>query len=388
MARRWCRSRRRSRSSSTSRSTEAGARAAFHLRANDGGDVPGALQMHRRDAALHAQPAAGVRPELPDRGGRRAGQQRRRRGHGERFPQHVPQLCRCRASSARVPADGDRHAQPVHRLRDPLQRADRPGDGDGEPPDDAAALADAGLHLWHAAYPATQMRQPAQPTPSSSASAPSPRPIMPCAIGPNIADPYGNITGQIARHNLPHRSAAAVDRDRLDRADRDLQRAESGADRAQLGQYRAGVAAALPPAGRRPEAAIPRLVQPDAARYGAAAPLDGASSTRRSISRRSAGSTWWRTAGGSIPASTCCCSTSRRATSRSRMCWWSRTLNLTLKAGERDALVWANDLQSGQPVAGSGAGVLRQPGRGAWQCHHRCRRRGADRASSAPRIAA
>ena len=27
-------------------------------------------------------------------------------------------------------------------------------------------------------------------------------------------------------------------------------------------------------------------------------------------------------------------------------------LNLTLKAGERDALVWANDLQSGQPVAG------------------------------------
>jgi hypothetical protein len=27
-------------------------------------------------------------------------------------------------------------------------------------------------------------------------------------------------------------------------------------------------------------------------------------------------------------------------------------LNLTLKAGERDALVWANDLQSAQPVAG------------------------------------
>ena len=27
-------------------------------------------------------------------------------------------------------------------------------------------------------------------------------------------------------------------------------------------------------------------------------------------------------------------------------------LNLTLKAGERDALVWANDLQSGQPVPG------------------------------------
>src|SRR6185436_16428930 len=27
-------------------------------------------------------------------------------------------------------------------------------------------------------------------------------------------------------------------------------------------------------------------------------------------------------------------------------------INLTLKAGERDALVWANDLQGGQPVAG------------------------------------
>ena len=45
-------------------------------------------------------------------------------------------------------------------------------------------------------YPGDQMRRPVPPSPSTSASVPSHRPITRGEIGPNIADPYGNVTGQ------------------------------------------------------------------------------------------------------------------------------------------------------------------------------------------------
>ncbi len=100
----------------------------------------------RRDADLHAKPAARVRPGLRIEVDAGLGGQRRQR-HGGRLQQQL----RHGAAAAHPRHYASRRRpgrQPLHRLRHPVQRADRPRHGDGQHPDDAAALTHTGLHLF------------------------------------------------------------------------------------------------------------------------------------------------------------------------------------------------------------------------------------------------
>jgi uncharacterized protein YfaS (alpha-2-macroglobulin family) len=328
----------------------ASARAAFHLRAGDGSDVPGALQMIGEtllftpsqrlafDQSYAVELAAGLGGSAVG-----AGMASDFRSTFRSVP--LPKLM------GTLPADGERHAQPYTdftlffntpidpdtvmaniQMTPPLSPTQVYTYGNGLYPGDQSAPSGAtyAFHIGFGAKPSTDYT---------------------VAIGPNIADPYGNTTsqsldiafhtdplppsigivspGQIATYSAANPARIGINSVNVGQASLQLYRLQAD-DLKQ--SYRDWYNQAPP------ENALLRRWTVELN-----TPLDQQTLSQLELLENAARLE---------PGVYLLLLDQPQSGQPQPHVLVVSNLNLTLKAGERDALVWANDLQSGQPVPG------------------------------------
>ena len=328
---------------------EAGARAAFHLRANDGGDVPGALQMIGEtllftpsqrlafDQSYVVEVAAGLGGSA---GGAGLASDFRSTFRSVPLPKIVGTL----------PIDGDRHAQPYTDFtlffNAPIDPATVMANIQMTPPISPTQVYTYGTPL----YPGDQS------VPAGAAYAfhigfgAKPSTDYAVAIGPNIADPYGNTTGQsldITFHTDPLPPSIGIV---CGWPDCDLQRGRirrgSGISSVNIAQASLRLYRLQADDLKQPYRDWYNQAPPDTAllrRWTAQlnTPLDQQTLSQIDLLEN----------GGRLdPGVYLLLLDQPQGSQPQPHVLVVSNLNLTLKAGERDALVWANDLQSGQPV--------------------------------------
>jgi hypothetical protein len=327
---------------------EASARAAFHLRASDGSDVPGALQMIGEtllftpsqrlafDQGYTIEAAAGLGSSA---GG--AGMASDFRSSFRSVP--LPKIL------GTQPADGDRHAQPYTdftlffnapidpdtvmanlQITPPISPTQVYTYGTQFYPGDTSAPSGA-AYAFHLSFGAT---------PSTDYSV---------AIGPNIADPYGNTTGQsleVAFHTDPLPPSIGIVSPGQIATYSAQNPARIGLSSVNVGQASLRLyhlqADDLTQSYRDwynqapPESALLR-------RWTAQlnTPLDKPTLSQLDLLEN---------AGRLEPGAYLLLLDQPQSSQPQPHVLVVSNLNLTIKAGERDALVWANDLQGGQPV--------------------------------------
>ncbi len=329
---------------------EAGARAAFHLRTNDGGDVPGALQVIGEtllftpsqrlafDQSYTVDVAAGLGSSA---GGVGMTSDFRSTFRSVPLPKIVGTL----------PIDGDRHAQPYTDFtlffNAPIDPATVMANLQMTPPLSPTQIYTYGTSL----YPGDQSAPAGAAYAFPIGFGAKPSTDYAVAIGPNIADPYGNTTGQsldITFHTDPLPPSIGIVAAGSIATYSAANPARIGLNSVNMVQASLRLYRLQADDLKQPYRDWYNQAPPDTAllrrwTFQLNTPLDQQTLSQIDLLEN----------GGRLdPGVYLLLLDQPQGSQPQAHVLVVSNLNLTLKAGERDALAWANDLQSGQPVPG------------------------------------